>query len=130
MGGKSPSSLRQKLRAKVAELPKIVRPAFERGPVFPGRLSSVGVRCGKARCRCARGELHRSPRLQIRFQDGAVTRSLSDGGIEFWRARVEAYREMREVRRNVMSRWSERWKSLEDTGVATIRCGRCGTRGP
>lgn len=96
----TPARLRQRLRAKLAELERLVEPAFDRSPVFPGNVYLSRHRCGKDSCRCAtRDELHETLRLQIRFQDGTANRCLSEERADFWRPRTDAYRELREAQR-------------------------------
>jgi len=51
-----------------------------------------------------RDELHETLRLQIRFKDRADIRCLSKEKAEFWRARTEAYKRLRECGRK-FRRW-------------------------
>jgi hypothetical protein len=110
----SPSSLRQKLQAKLNELQKILEPAFGRDPLLPGSLTTTHVRCGKAGCRCERGELHPSVRIHLRFEEGVTTRSLSQDQLPLLKSRVEAYRAVREVPRRFRKWQKEVLMLLED----------------
>ena len=107
------SKLRQRLRHKLDELDRMLGPAFEREPVFPGRVSTTRHRCGKLNCHCTDGELHEAVRLTIHFKDGAAYRCLDDEGVELWRPRTEAYRQIRGARRS-FSKWHKEVVELLD----------------
>ena len=92
--------LRQRLRAKIVELDRILKPGFETEPVFPGSLHVSRHRCGKAQCRCANGDLHEVMRLQIRFNDGIANRCVSEEEAASWKPRTKAYKRMREAGRS------------------------------
>jgi len=97
--------LRQALRHKLEALEGILEPAFDRAPIFPGRLYASLHTCGKPNCRCATlGELHEALRLQIRFADGTANRCVSPEDAEHWRPRTEAYKRLRDVQRG-MRKW-------------------------
>lgn len=99
------TKLRQRLSAKLSELEGILRPAFERDPVFPGSLHVSRHSCGKPQCRCqTHGELHEALRLQVRFKDGNANRCLGEEEAEAWKARTEAYKRMRDATR-AFRRW-------------------------
>lgn len=51
VSGRSTRALKQRRRRLMGRLPEV-------GEVLRGALASQGRRCGKADCRCARGELH------------------------------------------------------------------------
>ena len=90
------AKLRQQLRSKLLELEPLLKPAFQREPVFPGTVRVSRHRCGKSWCHCAKGrDLHESLRLQIRFKEGSASRCLSEEEAAFWRPRTEAYRRLR-----------------------------------
>lgn len=93
------SVLRQQLDAKLRELQTLLAPAFEHESLLPASLTTTYVRCGRAGCRCERGEEHLSRRLQIRFADGVVTRSVSADQFEALQPRVDAYKRMRQASR-------------------------------
>ena len=99
------SKLRQKLTAKLAELEKILAPAFERDPLLPANVHVSRHRCGKSSCRCTSAEeLHEAVRLQIRFQDGLANRCLSEEEAAFWKPRAQAYQRIRQAGRS-FRRW-------------------------
>lgn len=99
------SQLRQQLHRRLKDVETMLRPAFQDDPVFPGNVFLSRHRCGKKGCRCmTRDELHETLRLQIRFKDGTANRCLAQGEVEFWRARTDAYKRLRET-----GRWVRRW---------------------
>ncbi len=106
--------LRQRLRAKLSELEKFLKPAFDQSPVFPGSLHVSAHRCGKPHCRCTtQGELHEAVRLQIRFKDGTANRCLSEEETALWRPRTDAYRRLREAGRS-FRKWQREVLELLD----------------
>jgi hypothetical protein len=119
------SRLRQRLNEKLSELERILKPAFEHDPLFPGALYLSRHRCGKPHCRCSTsGELHRALRLQIRFRDGIANRCRSEEEAAFWRPRTEAYQGLREAERS-FRRWQKDVLELLDA----IEHARCSTEG-
>lgn len=107
------SKLRQQLEAKLSQLEDMLRPAFEAERVFPGSLHVSRHRCGKAHCRCNRGDLHQALRLQIRFEDGLANRCLSEEEAAVWGPRTEAYRRIRGAGR-AFAKWQREVASLLD----------------
>ena len=102
---KTLSQLRQRLQGKLAQIEAIMGPAFQGDPIFPGSVFLSRHRCGKKGCHCmTRDELHETLRLQIRFKDRTDIRCLSKEKAEFWRARTEAYKRLRECGRR-LRRW-------------------------
>ncbi len=121
MKSKQLPRLRQQLRERLDELQKVLAPAFEREPVFPGMVRVSRHRCGKPSCRCAtEGLLHESLRLQVRFKDGLATRCIEAEEEESWRARTEAYKRMREAQR-VFGKWQREVLEILDSIERTRR---------
>ena len=107
MRSKQLPKLRQQLRQRLEELEELLEPAFERQPVFPGKVLLSRHRCGTPSCRCAtEGLLHESLRLQVRFKDGLATRCLDHEEAESWRPRTEAYKRMRDAQRT-FAKWQK-----------------------
>ena len=120
MNSKRLAKLRQTLRQRLEELDEILEPAFEREPVFPGKVLLSRHRCGRDSCRCAtEGLLHESLRLQIRFADQLATRCLSSQEAEDWKPRTEAYKRMRDARSD-FGKWQKEILQLLDA-VETAR---------
>ena len=100
MDKKKLSALRKQLRKKISELDKIIEPAFESTPVFPGCFQNYGRRCGRPDCKCVNGELHRSFRVLIPFKNGQVAVAIKRGEEKPWKEKTENYRKMRKTQQN------------------------------
>ena len=104
---KDSSPHRQQLTAKISQLDQILKPAFERDPVFPGNLNISKHRCGNEACCCTtQGKLHQATRLQIRFQDGIANRCLSPEEVAFFKPRIDAFRRIRKVK-SALRKWEK-----------------------
>lgn len=69
-----------------------------RQPLTPGKVNQLQTRCGKAGCKCTRGETHRSTFLYV-SRGGPLTRIyLPKGEIAAVTARSERYRRFRSRR--------------------------------
>jgi hypothetical protein len=71
-------------------------------PLVKGTLYDRKRRCGRAGCRCERGELHVSPALCL--SEEGKTRMVALGGVDLSKLRhaVEGYREFRRARAAVV----------------------------
>ena len=52
------SALRQRLWRQYGALTRLLRTMTSQGPLIPGSFYLLKRKCGKASCRCARGQLH------------------------------------------------------------------------
>lgn len=59
------SLLRQRILEQVGLLGRLAQAASERSALLAASLYERRRRCGKPRCRCARGQLHRNPTLAV-----------------------------------------------------------------
>jgi hypothetical protein len=108
------SQLRREVHAKLSELDRILKPAFELEPVLPGVVTVSRHRCGNSGCACARqGKLHEAVRMLIKFKDGYATRSLSEEEVGSLKPRADAYRRLRKARSN-LGKWSKEVVGLLD----------------
>ncbi len=108
------SQLRREVDSKLAELDRILKPAFEHEPVLPGVVTVSRHRCGNAGCACAReGKLHEAVRILIKFKDGYATRSLSEEEVESFKPRADAYRRLRKARSH-FGKWTKEVIELID----------------
>ena len=95
------SRLRQDLHRLVAELGKLTKPVFGRGPLIKGTVCEMARKCGKPSCACSRGELHRS--MVLSWSQKGKTRLLSippERLVEL-REKTEEYRRLRGARAEV-----------------------------
>lgn len=67
------------------------------GPVLEGSLAEIGVRCGNPRCRCARGEKHRSYILKRHVRGKTQSLYVPVDLVKEARRWVEEYRRARKV---------------------------------
>ncbi len=108
------SQLRRELAAKLADLNRLLQPAFENQPVLPGVVTLSRHRCGNAGCACTRqGKLHEAVRILIKFKDGYATRCLSKEEAGSFRPRTEAYQRLRQARSN-LGKWHKEVLALID----------------
>ncbi len=84
------SQLRRELAAKLADLNRLLQPAFENQPVLPGVVTLSRHRCGNAGCRC-----------------------LSKEEAGSFRPRTEAYQRLRQARSN-LGKWHKEVLALID----------------
>lgn len=61
--------------------------------LLPGSLITLRRKCGKARCRCARGELHETPALSYSVAGRTKMLTLSAEQVPLVAAAVARYRE-------------------------------------
>ena len=102
------SQLKRELKTKLTELEKILEPAFESSPVFPGVVTTSKHRCGNPGCACTReGKLHEAVRVLIKFKDGYATRSLDEEQLASFEPRTDAYRSLRKARGSLAGRKSK-----------------------
>ena len=92
------SRLRQTLRQLAGELPHLVKPVLEDGPVIKGSVYEIKRRCGKPGCKCVRGQPHKSMVLSASEQGRTRLRVIPRGSVTAVRQKVAAYQRIRRVR--------------------------------
>lgn len=92
------SRLRQALLQLAGELPQLVKPVLEDGPVIKGSVYEIKRRCGKPGCKCARGQLHKSMVLSASEQGRTKLRVIPRGSVTAVRRKVAAYQRIRRLR--------------------------------
>jgi hypothetical protein len=92
------SQLRQTLLHLASEIKGLVEPFFSNRPVIKGTVYELKRRCGKPRCKCARGELH--ARMVVSASQGGKTRLqvIPHGFLVEVQTKVRRYQELRRVR--------------------------------
>ena len=92
------SQLRQSLSQLAGEIKRVVEPLFSNRPVIKGTVYELKRRCGKAGCKCARGELH--ARMVVSASEGGKTRLqvIPHGYLIEVQAKVRRYQDLRRVR--------------------------------
>lgn len=86
--------------------------------VLPGTLTTFRRRCGKANCRCATGEPHRSPALVFTEAGRTKTVTLADAEVAEVAAAVARYQ-----------RAEAELERAAAAGIATLRARRAARRG-
>ena len=92
------SRLRQSLLHLANDLKGLVDPFFSDRPVIKGTVYRLKRRCGKAGCKCARGQLH--TRMVVSASEGGRTRLqvIPHGFLIEVQVKVRRYQELRRVR--------------------------------
>ncbi|MEI7902949.1 MAG: DUF6788 family protein [bacterium] len=101
------SRLRQQLREAGRQFDRQLRTLKEHDPLLRGGVYRLRRKCGKAGCRCARGELHESWVLLTREQGVQRMRAVPKGQLAKWRAWTECYRRFRLARRELTRQYRE-----------------------
>ena len=95
------SRLRQQLRETGRQIARQLCTLMEHTPLLRGGVYRLRRRCGKAGCRCARGELHESWVLLAREGGVQRMRAVPKGQTARWRELAEHYRHFRRARREL-----------------------------
>jgi hypothetical protein len=92
------STLRQDIRSQWERMGSLLEEILRRDPLVKGTLYERRRRCGRAGCRCERGELHVSEAFSS--SDGGRTRHVSLDGVDRKRLAqcVDRYRRFRSAR--------------------------------
>jgi hypothetical protein len=107
------SSLHSQLLAAQQRLPQLLEEYLGREPLLPGSLYTLRRKCGKANCRCSRGELHESIVLSYRGQGRPRNISPPTEQLESLRSMTHDYRRCRQARARLV-RWQRQLLSLVD----------------
>ena len=128
------SQLRAQLRDAQRQLSALLEECFRREPLLPGSIYALRRKCGKANCRCTRGELHESTVLSYRGEGRPRNVSPDKDQIDTLRKRTDSYRRARRARAK-LARWQRQVLSLVDAieaarvelGKAEFQTGRSST---
>ena len=101
------SRIRQQLREAGRQFVRQVDALSKRGDFVRGGVYRLRRKCGKAGCRCARGELHESWVLLAREQGVQRMRAVPRGQVAKWREWAERYRQFRLARRELAQQYRE-----------------------
>jgi hypothetical protein len=98
----------------VADLQRLLKPAFENERTLPGVVTVSRHRCGNSGCACTReGKLHEAVRILIKFKDGYATRCLCEEEVDSFKPRTEAYQRLRRARSD-LGKWHKEVTALID----------------
>jgi hypothetical protein len=93
-----PSLDRQKLSQLSAEFSSILRFFCDHQPLLKGSLRTISRRCGKVRCRCNRGQPHRTTVFVDRQGDRPILRKVSGPDYRRLLPLTREYRRIRSLR--------------------------------
>jgi len=97
------SRQRQSLTRLLKEMEELVKPYFSDQPLIKGTVYELRRTCGKAGCRCNRGELH--ARMVLSASEGGKTRLrvIPRGKLGEVQEKVTRYREVRRARARLVA---------------------------
>ncbi|MEI6150182.1 MAG: DUF6788 family protein [bacterium] len=95
------SQLRQQLRKVGQQIERQLDTLMEHKPLLRGSVYRLRRRCGKAGCRCTRGELHESWVFLSREKGVQRLRVVPQGQTARWREWAEDYRRFRRAQREL-----------------------------
>jgi hypothetical protein len=92
------SQLRKSLVHLTGEIKGLVKPCFSDRPVIKGTVYELKRKCGKPRCKCARGELHHRMVLSASERGKTRLQVIAHGFLLEVQGKVRRYQELRRVR--------------------------------
>jgi hypothetical protein len=95
------SRLRQELRESLERLGQVLEVAWDRSLLVKGSVYQIARRCGRRRCRCTRGQLHRNFALTWSEQGRHHMRSLTPEQVAQIRPKSREYARFRRARAQV-----------------------------
>lgn len=95
------SQYRQQLRKVGQQIERQLGTLMEHKPLLRGSVYRLRRRCGKAGCRCTRGELHESWVYLVREKGVQRLRVVPKGQTARWREWAENYRRFRRAQRDL-----------------------------
>jgi hypothetical protein len=107
------SRARQRILALTELLQGQARRVMGHAPLVRGSFYRYRRRCGKSSCRCARGALHAGEAFSIRAGGRSRTLPLTGVDREELALCVEAYRELRRVRAEMVRTFGEMLKQAD-----------------
>jgi len=95
------SQIRQRLRKVGQQIARQLDTLMAHKPLLRGSVYRLRRRCGKAGCRCTRGELHESWVFLTREKGVQRLRVVPQGQTARWREWAENYRRFRRAQREL-----------------------------
>ena len=100
-GSSGISGIEQQLRKVGQQIERQLGTLLEHKPLLRGSVYRLRRRCGKAGCRCTRGELHESWVYLVREKGVQRLRVVPKGQRARWREWAENYRRFRRAQRDL-----------------------------
>ena len=117
------SSLRSQLQAQPRQLQQSLEAFLGREPLLAGSLYTLRRRCGKANCRCAKGELHASTILSYRGHGRPRNITPLPEQLETVRKLTDAYRHFRQARTQLLRLQRELLSLIDRIETARVKQG-------
>jgi len=95
------SRLRQSLTHLSYEIREIIGPFFSDKPVIKGSVYELKRKCGKAGCKCTKGQLHRTMVLSSSEKGRTRLRVIPHGFLLEVKTRVQRYQKLRHSRQRL-----------------------------
>lgn len=96
--GRKFSRLRQSLVRLSGEIPELVQALLSDKPLIKGSVYELKRKCGKAGCKCFRGELHSRMVLSASEKGRTRLRVIPDGLLAEVQIKVKRYKRLRHTR--------------------------------
>lgn len=96
------SRLRQSLRRDSERINSLIEPFFSDKPVIKGSVYELKRKCGKAGCKCNRGELHRTMVISSSEKGKIKLRVIPKGFIVEVKRKANRYRKLRRRRKKLI----------------------------
>lgn len=117
---KKSSRLRQRLQEQLESLQSLAQVSMGRSGMLPGSLYQRRRRCGRPRCRCAQGRLHRSLALAVGPARSRRIVTVSRVEVESVRSLTLGYRQFRETRARLARAFRDVVRTFDELG--RLRC--------
>jgi len=114
------SRLRQRLRAVGQQIERQICVLLESAPLMRGGVYRLRRKCGKAGCRCTRGELHASWVWLAREKGVQRMRAVPQGQAARWRERAQRHRCYRLARRELVRQCREALRLARQLEAARV----------
>jgi len=110
------SRCRQRMAEGLARLGHLIESVQSRASMIRASLYEYRRRCGSRGCRCERGELH--PGRALSVSDGRRSRTVPLRGLDLAEVgrHVEAYRQWRQARAQIVQSFEAMLETVDDLG--------------
>ena len=114
------SRLRLKLLNQIETLRRLAEVSLGSSRLLAGSLYERRRRCGRPRCRCARGRLHRGMALAVGSKSRRRVVSLVGTDLDAVESSILGYRRLRQTRADMTCVFKELVKTFDELG--RLRC--------
>jgi len=111
------SQLRHSLRRLSDEVRQLINPSFSDKPVIKGSVYELKRKCGKAGCKCARGELHSRMVISASEKGKTSLRVIPHGFLVEIQIKVRRYQELRHARARLVEVHRKMLRVIDEMGA-------------